>query len=228
MLKEVTKKGKKILTGALPKGRLDWVVISGEGRDNYNEDGKIYQASISWPTEEADKVEAQIKEYYESMGSDKDQQGGFGMNTGVLVEVEGEEEDVEKFVSPDKVTSKHKLSGNKQMQFSTNTTFGEGDKAKPNIIDVYNKDALKVKLPEGTMIGNGSIGSLQVTIRWGDTAKKQFISRYLNAVLIFKLEEYSAGADFEQDESISEEEGFTGFEDPDTGFTGEAEDKVDL
>ena len=200
-LKVVSRKGKKVLKGSLPIGELNWVFITGEGRDNYNEDGKIYQASIAWPEKIAKPIIKQVRDYYDSFGSDKDQQGGMGFSIGVLVD-DGGDEPVEKFVAPAKVKKGMKKSGRIQMAFSTATEFD----GKPNIIPVYDGTPKRVQLPEGVSIGNGSRGTLQVVIRWGESAKKQFISNYLQGVQVTKLVKYEGDVDFEAPDEDEDEE----------------------
>ncbi len=213
-------KGKDVLKGALPVGELSWTVIRGEGKDNYNKDGKVYASAITWPTEVAQPIVDQIAEFYNDAKNSKPQQGGMGHSIGVLVSSGEGDEKEEKFIAHYDVPEKAELSGRIQMQFQTNVSF-EG---KKTVVPVYNSKATKVTVPEDFSIGNGSIGSLQVTIKHGSNERKQFISKYLNGVQLIKYVEYTGEADFEEEESEAGAEGWEGFEDADTGFTSAGEE----
>lgn len=217
MLKQGLKKGRPVLTGALPKGELAWVFVTGDGRENYNRDGYVYTASIIWDEETGNKVIKQITEFYKSVKVEKkSQQGTLGFTFGVRIgdndETFVKSDDIAEMESDDTDFEK---TGRVQMQFQTNREFN----GKRTVVPIYNSKAKRVDLPEGTSIGNGSMGSLQVTIMHGTNERKQFLSRYLNGVQVTKLVEYTGANDFEAEDD--DDDGWTGEED--SGFTDYSE-----
>lgn len=205
MLEVVTKKGEKVLKGVTPRGEFQWVFITGEGQDNYNEDGKEYKASIVFEGKNADLMEKWITNYWEEVATEADVQGSLGPHIGVLVKEPGENESTEKFIAASKLTDKHKKSGRVSYTFKTKTTWPDG---KPVKIGVFNSKREMIKFPEGTSIGNGSEGHLQVFIRRGTRGRVQYLSMYLVSLQLLKFVEYSSQNDFEE---VDDPDAFEGF-----------------
>lgn len=194
-----------------PIGKLMWLNISGQGKLNYNEDGREYVASVILDKDTAEPLIGQIQEVY-----DADHQKGKKLKSmgykpcteeGKTKDDDGNEvdaKDAEYFV----------------FNFKTGTTFKDG-KAKK--IAIYNANAKKVDIGD-TRVGNGSSGAISGSMRYYINGKEDGVSLWLNAVQITKLVEYTEDAGFEASE---DEGGFTGVEDAETGFTGQPEDSGD-
>lgn len=195
-----------------PVGELYYVNISGQGKENYNEDGYEYVASVRLEGEEAKKLIALIDEEAEKMPD-----GKILKSKGYKQLVKSEEgtlrsPTVSKPKQPDEEDS-----GIFEFQFKTGTTFADG---KPKKINVYNANAEKINLGD-RRIGNGSIGAISGKMR-GKVYKKEFsVSLFLNAIQLVKFIEYTEDAGFEAQEA---EDGFVGVEDKETGFTGQPEE----
>jgi len=204
-----------------PKAKLAWVNISGEGKENLS--GKTKYVATAIVPADCQAVQA-IKAFW-----DANKPAGF--------KSEPKSESVPKGyksigIYPHKVDSgRTDEDGDKiyevvddlvELRFSTDTTFPDG---KPKVIQIYNSKNRKVSLPEGTQIGNDSVGCISGAMSIYTTEKAGKIldagvTLYLNAIQILKLKEYEADAGFE---AHDEEDGWTG----DEGWTGETEASVE-
>ena len=113
----------------------------------------------------------------------------------------------------------YKPSGKKYLAFKTGTTFPDGS---TKTVAVYNSKNQKVVLPEGTQIGNGSIGRVAGAMGIYTNQTKQGVvleagvTLYLDGIKLLKLVEFSSGPEFDDDDSDFE----GGYEGPTTGFEG--------
>lgn len=194
-----------------PVGELFYVNISGQGKENYNEDGYEYTASIRLEGEKAQELINKINEVAKTMPA------GQNLKSQGYKELVKDSEGNLRSPSVSKPkTDDEELSGIFEFSFKTNTTFADGKQKK---IAVYNKDAKKVELGD-SRIGNGSKGAISGKMK-GSTYKKDFsVSLYLNAVQLTEFEEYVGDAGFD-----AQEGDFEGTVDADTGFKGQAEAK---
>lgn len=185
-----------------PVGSLQYVHISGQGKQNYNEDGYEYVATIY-----LDKSKPEVKAFMEQIdeirsGCPKDKtMQAEGYKT-VYADEEGKlfvETDNKKF---DKEL--HKETGLISVQYKTKTTFTDGKTKK---IAVYNAKGKKVELGE-RRIGNGTTGALSGASEVYVNGKKTGVSIYLSSVQVVKFVEYV------DDGGFAEQEGdFDGFDD---------------
>ena len=195
-----------------PKGTLEWVTIDGDGKENLS--GKLqYVANV---VVEADSpVIAQIEKFWE-----ENKPAGFkkkAKSTGIYPHTtdSGEKDEDGKPI--------YKEDGKVYLAFKTGTTFPDGSTKK---VQIYNAKARKVELPEGTKIGNGSIGIISgaMGIYQNKTPKGALVDAgvtlYLDAIQILKLEEFTTDAGFDADDT---EDGWSG----DEGWTGEDETQAE-
>jgi hypothetical protein len=184
-----------------PKGKLLWVNIVGQGMLNFNENGNNYTASIVLSREDSKDLRESIKSHY----MEEKQKGNTFVSNGY------------KPCDEDGVAIDSDSSDYFIFNFKTNTVYPDGTQT---VIDVYNSSAKKVELGD-TRIGNGSIGAIGGSMRYYSVKKKDGVSLFLNNVQIISLVEYAESSGFEASEG-----GFTGVEDPATGFTPQHENKM--
>lgn len=185
-----------------PVGVLTWVNISGQGKENYNEDGYEYVASVVMKLSEAQPTIDSIDSVYDTSDPEgkknKKSTGYRPCNEDGSSLEEGETSDFVIF------------------SFKTGTCYKDG-KAKK--ISVYNSSAAKVDLGD-SRVGNGSKGAISGKMRFYSKGKDAGVSLFLNAVQITSFIEYNEDAGFEEVEGD-----FDGVDD--TGFTGVPENKPD-
>lgn len=183
---------------ATPVGELHYVNISGQGKENYNEDGYEYVATVYLDKTKPEVVEfiAKIEDVKLSGPKDKSLQtsGYFDLF---------EDEEGKLFAHTDKKTG-GKPTNFIGARFKTKTTFSDG---KPKKITVYNAKKKVVELGE-RRVGNGTIGAISGAMELYTNGKKWGISLYLNAIQIVKFLEYVGDAGFEDQEGD-----FEGFDD---------------
>lgn len=207
-----------------PVGELNWVNISGQGKENYNQDGYIYTATVNLEGEEAkaerEKIDAELGpvpkgKNVKSLGYRnlvRDSEGTLRTPNAageVIVERDDEEVDIEEECEETDIWA---------FTYSTNTTLPDG---KTKVIDVYNNDAKKVNLGD-KLIGNGSRGAISGKLKRFERGKDIGVSLFLHAIQITKFEEYEGGAGFSAQDGE-----FEGVEDAETGFTGQGEETAD-
>ncbi len=198
-----------------PPGDLYYVNISGQGKENYNEDGFEYVASIRLEGEKAKKLIAEIDEVAKQMPKDH-----YLKSTGYKELVKDKDGNLRSPTKRKPKTEDEKGTGIYEFQFKTNTTFADG---KPKKITVRNGKNQKVDLGE-TRVGNESYGAISGKMK-GTSYKDEFsVSLYLNAIQLIRLEEYVADDGFDSYED--EDDVFVGVEDAETGFTSQPEEEV--
>lgn len=175
-----------------PQGKLVWVMVSGLGKPNYNEDGYEYVASIILGAKEATPLLEQIQDVYDKAHLKDKKLKSLGYK---VCDENGVFTDNGKFYC---------------FNFKTKTKFNDG---KTKNIAIYNSKVKKVDLGD-TRIGNGSIGAISGNMKYYINGREDGVSLFLSAVQIIKLEQYSEDVDF-----IPQAEGFEGITDLDTGFT---------
>lgn len=203
-----------------PKGVLEWVIITGEGKANLS--GKLqYTANIVLDPknikEHADWL-AEVDAYWEAnkpkgfKGEAKSK--GYYLHDLVL-DAEGNPK------LDEKGKKIYDENGKVYVAYKTGTTFASGD---PKVIKIFNAKAKRVELGE-TKIGNGSIGYLSgaMDIYTNRGPKGNLIDAgvtfYLDAIQLTKLVAYEGpDAGFKADEEV-DDDAFMGVDDE---FTGEA------
>ncbi|BAM63070.1 single stranded DNA binding protein [Edwardsiella phage ETP-1] len=210
----------KAINVRTPVGQLNWVNITGEGKENMS--GKLkYLADLVLPaTSDACKaLMAEIDAYWLANlptgwnPKRAPKSRGYREETVAVKDDNGDDvygEDGKKVKQP---------TGNMVFTFSTDTTYPSGD---AKVISVYNAKGNKVALGD-TRIGNGSTG--QVGGAMGTYAIKgpkgdltdAGVTLYLNSVRIIKLVEFSGEETWDD---AGDDDGWTG---EDNSWTGEPE-----
>lgn len=192
-----------------PRGLLEWVTITGEGKENLS--GKMkYTASIVLPADNPifDKIRAFWNDN-KPAGFKKDAKS-LGIYPHSIATDEVDEEGNKIYdEDPDNLV----------LRFSTDTTFPDG---KAKVIGIYNAKGRKVALPEGTMVGNGTEGCIAGAMGIYENKKNgkvldAGVTLYLNDLQIIKLVEYSQDAGFE----AQDDDGWSGEDDSWAGATEE-------
>ena len=145
-------------------------VVTGEGLDNYNEDGKEYSVSIILDNKQAKDVKEQVMDFW-----DEHKPSGAGDEPANIKGIVRE--------------GKDDYEGSFIMYAKTQTNFGEG---KPNIIPIVNHEGTKLDPAEFGLIGKGSEGRLAVNLAIYVQGKKKGVSVFLSAVKLTKFEKYEA------------------------------------
>ena len=161
-----------------PKGELRYVIVTGEGKPNYDGDANEFTASIVLPKKKAKKFYAEICDYFndnKSNGCDVDEP----MN---------------------KVMRKTE-EGDYMFSFKTNCEFenDEGEVRKSHV-GIFNGRNVEQKLPDGVGIGNGSIGTISGSMSYYKRKNKEGVSMWLDNIQISKFIKYVADAGFEEDD----------------------------
>ena len=196
-----------------PRGELEWVTISGEGKENLS--GKLqYLASVILPADDAifDKIAA----YWEAEKPKSFKRPAKSLGVYPVYTTSSELDEDGK---PVKVLDESR----RKLTFKTGTTYPSGD---PKKIQVYNAKAQKVELGDRS-IGNGSLG--QVSGAMGVYLNKSKtgsvvdagVTLYLNAIKISKLEEFSQDSGFGADDDAGDD-AFTGADE--SGFVGDTDE----
>lgn len=199
-----------------PKGILEWVTITGEGKENMS--GKMqYTANVVLDPkvipEHAEFI-ASIDAFWEEnkpKGFKGDPKSlGYYLHD-VILDAEGKpdlDEKGKKQFNPD---------GKVYLAIKTGTEYADG---KPKVIKTFNSKAKRVELGE-VRIGNGSIGEVSGAMGiYTNTDKKTKkvldagVTLYLDAIKISKLVKYDGpDSGFGADEDADSEESFSGVED---------------
>lgn len=187
-----------------PVGSLHWVNISGQGKENYNEDGYVYVATVHLSGKPAEDLIAKIEEVLGDPGKLTVKSKGYRE---LLEDEDG------KLFTPTAKNSEGKATGIYAFTFSTGTTFTDG---KPKSINIYDTNGVKTSIGD-KRIGNGSIGAISGNmkkfVRGPAKAQETGVSLFLNAIQLVKFVEYSDDGGFE-----AQDGDFTGNTDEETGF----------
>lgn len=196
-----------------PVGELWYVNITGQGKENFNEDGYDYVATVRLNEKDSADLRKKIDDVLGPLPK------GYTVKSKGYRELK---EDDEGIYTPTSATTdrdeKAKDTGIFAFTFKTNTIFGDG---RPKKVAVYNSAAKKVDMGD-RLIGNTSVGAISGGMQRYDNAKAKEcgVSLFLNAVQLTTYVPYTGDAGFEE-----QGEGFVAPEDGDTGFTGKPEDK---
>lgn len=177
----------KIVT---PVGELHYVNISGQGKENYNEDGYEYVATVYLDKTKPEVVEfiAKIEEL--KLSGPKD----LKLQTSGYFDLFRDEEGKLFAHTEDKTGGEPtNFIG---VRFKTKTTFADGN---PKKVAVYNVKRKAVDLGE-RRVGNGTIGAISGAMQLYVNGKKWGISMFLNSIQITKFIEYVGDAGFEEQE----------------------------
>jgi len=152
-----------------PIGTLMYVMVTGQGKENFEGTGYDYQCCVDVPEKEADQFIDLIEDFVEENEPKNTERAGSFYRT-------SEDDDT---IDPGMI----------RFTFKTQTEFTD---KKGNIKDtevaILDAAGQKVKLPEGKLIGNGSTGrAIGTAVIWerGNRKKAEFgVSLYLNKVQI--------------------------------------------
>lgn len=190
-----------------PKGVLEWVIISGEGRPNKT--GKLMYKATVVCDKDAPGVAAfqkQIDDFWKENKPAGVKANGFNTigyrNHSVKTDKVDEEGD-----------AIYEEDGRIEFFFSTGTTWPDG---KQKLIKVYNAKGREVNIGD-KKIGNGSEGRISGNMALYNVAGNAGVNLYLSSVMITKFNEYVDGDDWS--EQAEEGEGWTG--EDENEWTGE-------
>jgi hypothetical protein len=207
------------------KGELQWITITGEGKENLS--GKMkYQANVVLDPKNV-AADAALIAKIDTFWEDNKPKGfkrkaksmGYYFNEPVL-DADGDptyDEDGKKIFNK---------NGKMHLTFSTDTVYAKTGDTKE--IKVYNAKANIVSLGDKT-IGNGSIGYIAGAMGIYTSEKNGKIldagvTLYLDAIQLTKFVEFTGSdAGFAADE---DEDGFTGVDADENGFEPEAKVKL--
>jgi hypothetical protein len=176
-------------------GKISWVVIEGEGADNYKKNGKVFKATAyakKGSPQEKIMIDAIMDYWEDNKPSRKMEPKSLGFKPETIKNDEGD----------------NVLTGRTAFTFTTRTTFKDGNKVK---IAVLNREGVRVHL-QGKRIGNGSKGVIHGNMgMYGDNSEAG-VTLYLKAVQLVKLVEYDSidAKVLEVDEDEEDQEGFMG------------------
>jgi hypothetical protein len=174
-----------------PRGLLQWVNISGQGKLNYNEDGYNYVATIYIAGEPAQKLKAQIDELAETLPKDKKIK-----SLGYKTVYKSPDGNLFTTTANKAATEEDEATDMISFAFSTSVTWTDG---KAKVIDVYNAKGAKVA-GFNKKIGNNTEGAISGNLKPYTRGKECGISLFLNKVQIFKFIEYTEDSGFAAEE----------------------------
>ena len=176
-----------------PIGELQYVHISGQGKQNYNEDGYNYVATIYLTGKDAEDLIAKLETVLGEVPKGKNLKSkGYRE---LLKDEEGMYEPTANTKERDEGAEK---TGIYAFRFSTNTTFADGKQKK---ISVYNSANPPTRINLGDRkIGNGSKGAISGKLQKYEKGKDVGLSLFLNAVQLVDFKEYVDDAGFEGQE----------------------------
>lgn len=176
-----------------PIGTLMYVMVTGQGKENFEGDGYDYQACVDVPESEADQFIDQIEDFVEDNAPKN------GERAGVFYRTSEDDDTID--------------DGMVRFTFKTQTEFTDRKgNVKDTEVAILDAAGTKVKLPEGKLIGNGSTGrAIGTAVIWerGNRKKTEYgVSLYLNKVQIKDFVPYEG-------ETVDAIEGgsFNGFDD---------------
>lgn len=187
-----------------PKGELYYVNISGQGKQNYNEDGYEYTSTVYVDKDDPETV-ALIEKIDALIGP---------VPKGKNLKSTGYRPVWKKADGTYFVPTSNRKGGDEEGDEETNllafsaktkTTFEDGKTKK---INVFNSKKGKITLGD-KKIGNGTIGRISGKLKRNENGKDISVSLFLNSVQIVKYVEYVDDGGFGVDE---DEDGFVGFE----------------
>ncbi len=189
-----------------PRGELEWVIISGEGKEDLQGNMK-YQASLVLDPKDPEHQAylESIEDYWEE---NKPAHISEAKSTGVYDHKAPKLDDEGNPVKGEDGKVIMELTGKKLVLFKTGTEYADG---KAKVVKVYNGKNKQVVLGD-RKIGNGTIGRLagamdiyEVKGKGKNTkAVEAGVTHYLDAVKIIKFKEYISGPNFSQDDDAED------------------------
>lgn len=190
-----------------PLGELSWIFIDGKGKRNYNDDGDIFAATITFTKEVGQEVIDTVEAFYEEHKVKGKSKGSMGWYHPYVLDDKGEKIPL---LDADKNVIEDKYKQDKDFVCMTFKTGIEWPDGKPKVINTYNAAGDKVSLGQ-TKIGNGSTGCLAGQMSMFERPKDQGVTFYLNAVQVATLTPYEGGDSFNKHEGgfvgVDEESG---------------------
>lgn len=189
-----------------PKGELQYVFITGEGREQLDKTKpKRYQATLRIKSDspELEAYREKVLQYWKDHKPDRcddDEYKSIGIKPEMVWPV-GKDGKPDK--SKGKKSQKH--TGYHLIDFWTNTKFKNKDGSEsPKVVNIYNAKGTAVDL-KGKKIGNESEGYLTGVMGLYDTGIDAGVNLLLNGIQITKFVEYKAS-----DLVVEEEDGWSG------------------
>jgi hypothetical protein len=192
-----------------PIGDLEWVFITGEGKENLNGDMK-YQATVVVSPEQAKEFEAKLNKFW---ADNRPKSVLKPKSTGIKPHKMATDK-----VDPETGKKVYQETGKFVITASTGTHYQDG---KPKTIETANAKGAKVDLL-GKSIGNGSRGLLKGIMKVYEVKSKSGgitdagVSLYLNSIQLTKFIERTSGDTFEE---VKDEQGDS-FEGVNPDFAG--------
>ena len=152
-----------------PIGNLMYVMVTGQGKENFEGTGYDYQCCVDVPEDEANQFIDLIEDFVEDNEPKNAERAGSFYRT-------SEDDDTID-------------DGMIRFTFKTQTEFTDKKgNLKDTEVAILDAAGTKVKLPEGKLIGNGSTGrAIGTAVIWerGNRKKSEYgVSLYLNKVQI--------------------------------------------
>ena len=152
-----------------PIGKLMYVMVTGQGKENFEGTGYDYQCCVDVPEDEANQFIDLIEDFVEDNEPKNAERAGSFYRT-------SEDDDTID-------------DGMIRFTFKTQTEFTDKKgNLKDTEVAILDAAGTKVKLPEGKLIGNGSTGrAIGTAVIWerGNRKKSEYgVSLYLNKVQI--------------------------------------------
>jgi hypothetical protein len=193
---------KPILAIKTPVGDLNWVFITGDGKEDLNGNAR-YSASVYFNNAaEAEPFKKELLAFWEAnkpKGSTKAKSIGVYQEVKVLGEVgKLSQKSVTQVLDPEEFAP----TGRIIVSAWTGTTMPDGKSKK---VKTYNAKGAEVALGE-RVIGPGSRGRLAVAAQVYENGPNKGLSLYLNGIQLTKFVELTGGVDFEE----VDEDGWTG------------------
>lgn len=179
-----------------PRGTFEWVTIDGEGKPNLS--GKLqYLVNLVLTAEEIEPVRDSIEAFWAENKPEKFSKAPKSLGIYEHKEPSEEKDEDGKTV--------YVPSGKFYLAFKTGTTYNDG---KPKTIQVLNSKNNPVVLGD-TKIGNGSLGRVlgamgiykSVNPAKPSQVLDAGVTLYLDKIKLLKLEEFSGGAEFSDEDA---------------------------
>jgi hypothetical protein len=196
----------KIVVPSKGSAELRYVQIDGRGKENYNQDGYEYVATVILTGAESEDIRKQMDELIGELGKAE------------MLKSKGYKQLYEDAEGKQYIPSKKKKeSEGKPLDlyafgFKTGVAYADG---KPKVIKVYDTTPKVVSLG-GKKIGNGSRGAVSGAMERTVYKNEVSCSLYLNSIQLTKFIPYEDDAGFE-----AQEGDFNGVVDDESGFVGQ-------
>lgn len=197
-----------------PVGNLNWIFISGEGKEDLN--GNLrYSASVYFSSRDEIKgLEAELNKFWED---NKPKSARKPKSMGVYHELKSKSDDkiTQKSVTIPYDTEEFEPTGRFVVSAWTGTTNKDGSH---KVVKTYNAKGAQVALGS-KVIGEGSRGRLGVAAQVYENGPNIGLTLYLNGIQLTKFVEFTGGGSFD----AVDEDGWTGDDLNDDGMGGVAD-----